>query len=54
MGRYALRSDARVDEFGQQDIPKGTIWRKCGPSEDPFTDLRAKDGNYPIMISFFF
>lgn len=53
MGRFALRSEAKLEEFGLLYIPEGTTWHECDLEKNPYDDIPIKEGTYPIRISFF-
>ena len=50
MGKFALRSSARLDEFEHEFIPDDTIWRECDEGEDSFEDLIIIEGTYFIYL----
>lgn len=53
MGKFALKSSARLAEFEREFIPDDTPWPECDEGENPFEDLVKTEGTYPIYISLF-
>lgn len=52
-GKYALVFSTRIDEFQEEFIPDGLIWRKCSEDENPFEEIVIIEGTYLVYISFF-
>lgn len=46
MGRFTLRSDAKLKEFGRLYIPEGTTWDECDPKRNPYDNIPIKEGTY--------
>lgn len=54
MGKYALKSNVRGQEFGLKYIlSEEIIWRECEDDKNPFKDITILAGIYHICTSFF-